>query len=367
VTASSRGALLVALAVAAAPVRAEERVRIAVAIGAARASIAGDRLAVTALHDGATAARVAGDRAEVSIEGDAILVNGSRVDGAGAVFTSEGHVRAAGMPLEGEVEVRRGPDGLLVINALPLETYVAAVTASEMPAQFPLEALKAQAVAARTFAVFKKLDAVAEGRAWHLGATVLHQVYRGARVDPRARAAAEATAGQVLVFEHQVIEAYFHSTCGGRTERGADALGRDQPYLRSVPCEHCRDSPRARWTVRVDAEELARVAGLPGRIESVRVADRTSSGRARRVELASGGRRVGVGAVDLRQRLGFERLPSLWFDVRVRGRTVEFDGRGAGHGAGLCQWGAAGAAREGQDYRAILAHYYPGAELIRMY
>ncbi len=366
-SARARGALLAALAVAAAPARADEVVRIAVAIGVARASIAGDDLTVTALHDGATASRLANGRAEVWLDGAAMVVNGSPVEGAGAVFGAEGHVTAAGMPLDGEVEVRRGEAGLVVINVLPLERYVAAVTAGEMPPSFPPEALKAQAVATRTFAVFKKLDAVAEGRPWHLGATVLHQVYRGARIDPRARAAAEATAGEVLVHDHQAIEAYFHSTCGGRTERGADALGRDRPYLVSVPCDRCRESPRARWTARIPADELARLVSLPGRVDEVRVLARTSTGRAQRVEVAAGGRRVALGAVELRQRVGFDRLPSLWFDARVRGRTVEFDGRGSGHGAGMCQWGAAGAARAGQDYRAILATYYPGAELIRMY
>jgi stage II sporulation protein D len=362
-----RGALLLALAVAGAPARGDEVVRIAVAIGALRASVAADGLTVTALHDGATAVRVANGRAEVWTEAGALVVNGAPIDGAGALFAGDGHVTAAGMPLEGEVEVRPAESGVVVVNVLPLETYVAAVTGGEMPPGFPPEALKAQAVAARTFAVFKKLDAVQEGRPWHLGATVLHQVYRGAQVDPRARAAAEATAGQVLVADHQVIEAYFHSSCGGRTETGADALGRDQPYLRSVPCDRCRDAPRARWTVRVPAEELARLVSLPGRADAIRVVERTASGRARRIEIASEGRKVRVGAADLRQRLGFDRLPSLWYEARVRGRAVEFEGRGSGHGAGLCQWGAAGAARDGQDYRTILAHYYPGAALIRMY
>jgi stage II sporulation protein D len=254
-----------------------------------------------------------------------------------------------------------------VVHAVPLEDYVAAVTGSEMPPSFPPEALRAQAVATRTFAVFKKLEALAEGRPWHLGATVLHQVYRGARVDPRARQAAEATAGEVLVHDHAAIEAYFHSTCGGRTERGADALGRDLPYLRSVECGRCQDSPRRRWTVRVSGDELGRLSGLGRAATSVQVVSRTASGRAERVEVAGGARKVVLAAVDLRQRLGFERLPSLRFDAGLRGGTAVFAGSGAGHGAGLCQWGAAGAARAGEGYRAILARYYPGAELIRMY
>jgi stage II sporulation protein D len=97
------------------------------------------------------------------------------------------------------------------------------------------------------------------------------------------------------------------------------------------------------------------------------VSARSASGRAERVEVEAGGRTASVSAVDLRRKLGWARLPSLAFDVRPAGGAFAFEGRGRGHGAGLCQWGAAGLAREGKGYREILAHYYPGAEVVRMY
>jgi stage II sporulation protein D len=346
-------------------------VRIAIATGVTKATISGPGLAMAPLRDGAAPASVeGGGQAEVALAHDVLTVNGVRLDAAGATFTGSGPIRTSAAPaasLLGEVEVRRSGNGLLVVHSLPLEDYVAAVVGSEMPAGFPPQALQAQAVAARTFAVFKKLESVAEGRAWHLGATVLDQVYRASPVDPRARAAAEATAGEVLVFEHAPIEAYFHSACGGRTERGAEALGRDLPYLASVTCGRCDASPRRRWTVRVPASEMGRLCGLGGPATSTRVAGRTSSGRAQRIEVFGRGRRVTLTAADLRQRLGFERLPSLAFDVRASHGSIVFEGRGAGHGAGLCQWGAAGAARNGEGYRAILSRYYPGTEIVRMY
>jgi stage II sporulation protein D len=363
--------ILSALLLAAPPARAVEMVRIAIAMEVAKVTLSGSGLAMAALRDGAAPSPVEGrGRAEVALSGDVLRVNGAPLDAAGATFTASGPLRTNAVPvalLEGEVEVRRGTNGLLVVHALPLEDYVAAVVGSEMPAGFPPQALQAQAVAARTFAVFKKLESVAQGRAWHLGATVLDQVYRASPVDPRARAAAEATAGEVLVFEHAPIEAYFHSTCGGRTERGADALGRDLPYLVSVACGRCQASPRWRWKVRVPAAEMGRLCGLGGAAKEARVVARAGSGRARRVEVSGHGRKATIGAVELRQRLGFQRLPSLAFDVRFDHGAVLFDGRGAGHGAGLCQWGAAGAAREGDGYRTILARYYPGTEIVRMY
>ncbi len=263
---------------------------------------------------------------------------------------------------------RRGPDGREVVETVDLEDYVAAVVGAEMPPGFPPAALQAQAVAARTFAVLKKLEARSQGRDADLGASALSQVYPGrGPVDPRARAAAQATRGEVLVKDHLPIEAYYHSACGGRTESGADALGRDLPYLRSVECGRCQDSPKASWSRRIPAEEMGRVAGLGGPATSVAVTARTASGRAAAVEIASGGRRVRLPAAELRQLLGFDQLPSLAFTVREGPGAFLFDGRGSGHGAGLCQWGAAGWARAGLGYREILEKYYPGTEIVRMY
>jgi len=350
--------------------RAGEVVRIAVATGLKRTAVFGSGLTMLALQEGATPVSLPNGRAAVALAGDGVTVNGARLAVPAATFRATGPLRTGAVDIslwQGELEVRRAANGLTVIHSLPLEDYVAAVVGSEMPPSFPPAALKAQAVAARTYAIFKKLESVAVGRPWHLGATALDQVYRGARVDPRARGAAEATVGEVLAYRHAPIEAYFHSACGGRTERGADALGRDLPYLASVECGFCKRSPQHRWSVRIPDAELGKLVGLANRVRHARVIARTASGRAERVEFEGGGRQATLAAVDLRQRLGFERLPSLAFDVHSTRGAVEFEGRGSGHGAGLCQWGAAGAARAGEGYRAILARYYPGTEIIKMY
>ncbi len=252
------------------------------------------------------------------------------------------------------------------IAELRLEEYVAGVVAGEMPATFPPEALKAQAVAARSYALTRKIEAQAAGRAWDIGAGVLAQVF-SRNPGKGARAAAEATAGEVLALGMEPVEAYFHASCGGRTEAGLAALGRDLPYLAAVECGRCESAPRVRWTLRVGAHDLAAAAGLSGDATAARVAVRTPSGRAEKLEIHAGERRAVVGAADLRQRLGFSRLPSLAFDVRAEEGGFVLAGRGQGHGAGLCQWGAAGLAREGKDYRAILSHYYQGTQVVRMY
>jgi stage II sporulation protein D len=360
--------LAAALLAAAPPGRAVEVVRISVTASAREVEISGPGLSAEPLREGGIARSVPGGKARLRLDGDALLLDGHPVDGVGVVFTASGPIRHAGRSLSGEVEVRRAPGGLGVIDVLPMEAYVAAVVGGEMPASFPPEALKAQAVAARTFAVGKKLEAREQALDFDLGSTVLDQVYPGAgRADPRARAAAEATAGEVLVKDHRPIEAYFHSACGGRTERGADALGRDLPYLASVPCDRCQGAPSWRWTLRVPAAEMGALAGLKRAATSVRVLGGTSTGRAARVAVEGSGDKVVLDGAELRRRLGYDRLPSLAFTVKASGGGFVFSGQGSGHGAGMCQWGAAGRARSGDGYRAILARYYPGAELIRMY
>jgi stage II sporulation protein D len=117
----------------------------------------------------------------------------------------------------------------------------------------------------------------------------------------------------------------------------------------------------------IPAEELGRAAGLGRAATSVTLVERTRSGRAARVEIVAGKRRATLTGSDLRQRLGYSRLRSLAFDVEAVKGGFAFGGRGSGHGAGLCQWGAAGFAREGKGYREILAHYYPGTEIVVMY
>jgi stage II sporulation protein D len=254
-----------------------------------------------------------------------------------------------------------------VVEELPLDEYVAGVLSGEMPASFPPEALKAQAVAARTYALVKKIEAEAADRSFHLGANVLSQVYVGANVNGAARAAAAATRGEVLVSGNEPVEAYFHASCGGRTEGGPAALGRDLPYLVAVPCGHCNEAPGVRWTLSLTAAELGKAVGAPGKATGLKVLERTPTGRVAKVEVEAGGSRLVLAAADLRQRLGWTKLPSLAFEVKEKKGTFTFTGRGQGHGAGLCQWGAAGMARAGKTYQEILAHYYPKTELVKLY
>jgi stage II sporulation protein D len=355
-----------------APLRAlaVETLRIAIEDAGAEVRVSGRGLSFGPDSEDATFVRIDSNVATLRRKGGGLELNGAPVLGGAVRFRAgtpddagvpgDEPLRAGGAQVRGDVVVRPHRDGLQLINVIPLEDYLAAVLGSEMPVSFPPEALKAQAVAARTYALQKKLDAYSN--TFHLGSSVLHQVYGGVnREDPRTRAAVEATRGQVLTYELAPIEAYFHASCGGRTESGQDALQRDLPYLQPVDCP-CGRLPASRWTASVSDAELKSALGQPA--QGLRVTGRTPTRRVTRVTLGDG---ASMGGVELRRRLGYTRLKSLDFEVERGGHGYVFSGRGYGHGAGLCQWGAKALADKGRSYTEILSHYYPGAELQQLY
>ncbi len=321
---------------------AAETMRIAIG-----AEVKAARLAATTLSLGEDdeAAVFSAVRREVTVsaQGGALFIDGNPVGRRAVRFRTEGAIDVNGTRVRGDVVALAGRQGVQLVNVLALEDYLAGVLGSEMPKSFPLEALKAQAIAARTYALHKKLEQY--GQPFHLGSSVISQVYGGlASEDPRTREAVDATRGMVLTWQLQPVEAYFHASCGGKTESGVEALGRDLPYLRPVTCP-CSKLPQSEWKLDLGAK--------------VQVLSRSATGRATKVQLD--GRTLD--AVTFRERIGYSKLKSLWFEVK--GSRVE--GHGFGHGAGMCQWGAKLLAEQGMSFREILSHYYAGTELQTLY
>lgn len=300
-------------------------------------------------------------------------------------------ITVAGRPYRGSVELRvAGEDRVNAINVLPLEDYLLGVVPLEIGPRGPeeLAAVEAQAVAARTYAVAQLGGQVEEG--FDLFGSVDDQAYGGmaAERDESTRAV-RRTAGKILLFEGRPIRAYYHSTCGGRTAPVEEVMDRPPaPYLRSVSdrgpdgVDYCSASPRYTWTVRWSPEELdsaARIGlaaqfgvspGDLGAVEGVSVVGRTSSGRVEELAFRGPGLDLVLSRLDIRRALPHDQqiLNSTDFSVTEReDGLVELNGRGYGHGAGMCQWGAIGRARAGQDYEQILKTYYPGAVLVKAY
>jgi stage II sporulation protein D len=304
-------------------------------------------------------------------------------------------VRINGKAYRGVIEVLRDRIGLTVVNRLGVEGYLQGVVSAEMGRRSSIEeaALRAQAVVSRTYAIRNLGRWKAQG--FDLSATVSDQVYGGIGVEtPEGRAAVADTRGRVLTYNGTPIEAFFYSTCGGRTADGFEVFrGATRTYLRSVPDQaengsiYCSISPRYRWHEEWTADALRAtlqrnlppVAGIRGeavaRVTDVRVARRTASGRVGQLAIALGGPEVRVDGLAIRQVLrpsSGELLRSNAFTLVAigGGRQVTHltvDGMGSGHGVGFCQWGAVGRAREGQGFEQILAAYFPGTSLERRY
>jgi stage II sporulation protein D len=198
-----------------------------------------------------------------------------------------------------------------------------------------------------------------------LEASVISQRYGAGPIPDGAASAARATAGEYLAYGGEPILAAFHSSSGGATASAEEVWGEDLPYLRSVSSPDDA-APDSFWSYEIAVDDLAdalREAGYaPGSLSNVRVTDRSESGRVERIQLGA----VLHSGRDLRELLGGRALRSAMFQVRVDGGKVRFMGSGAGHGVGLCQWGANELARRGSSYKRILAHYYPGSDLRRV-
>ena len=252
---------------------------------------------------------------------------------------------------------------------LPLEKYVAAVLAGEASTLRSEEALKAMAVAARTFAIYSRGRHAQDG--YDLCGTTHCQRIDLAAVTPRLEAAAAATAGELLWWAGKPAFTVYSRDCGGVTEDVSAVWPEiSATYLPRQSDLYCSRHASNSWTWRVkpaDVLPALRLSGLqaPHSLDQIAISSRTGSGRARELTLIGGGDRVRISATTFRfavgRALGWDRLPGDRYEVA----GLEFRGTGSGHGVGLCQHGADERGAEGRSYREILAFYYPGAELGR--
>lgn len=250
-----------------------------------------------------------------------------------------------------------------VVNYLSIEDYLLGTLGSEMSPSWELEALKAQAVASRTYALY--MIEHPKNSEFDLEKTTQDQVYGGVESEhPRVTEAVKATAGEVLLFQDQPIKAFFHSRCGGSTETPGFVWNHQQGYpQKKVSCPYCLQNPFS-WQTLVRVDELLRWTGLDfGRTFKIEPGTRGPSGRLASLKLMSGDQRATIDTDTLRSHLGYTRLKSAKFEWRQDGDLISFQGVGNGHGVGMCQWGARHLAQTGKTYREILAHYYPGATL----
>lgn len=262
-------------------------------------------------------------------------------------------------------------EGLVAVNHVPLEEYLYSVVGSEMYPFWPLEALKAQAVAARSFVLFR-LRRPADPD-FDVGRTVTWQAYKGySRESDSTREAVTATTGQVVTYRGQIIEAVYHAASGGHTENVEDIWSAPRPYLRGVP-DFDQEAPVYSWQKTFTQAELSRLLPGVGQVTSLTPVRTTPQGRVVEMRVTgTTGTKTFTGSelrrlLDLRSTL-FQVTPTRGDvastnPVNAPDGSFEFQGRGFGHGLGMSQWGAFGLAQRGYNYQQILQYYYQGTEI----
>lgn len=258
----------------------------------------------------------------------------------------------------GSVQVIASDKQLLAVNHVDLEQYLASVLGAEMSPTFPLEALKAQAVAARTYALYRR-QATAK-KSFDLDNTQLSQVYRGLSGESAStQTAVNATLGQIMTYQGKPILAVFHAASGGHTENVEEIWSQRVPYLRGVP-DYDLGSPGSEWTQSFTSAQLSHSLKVR-QIRTIVPERLTQFGSVVSLKISGDTTQILTGA-QFRTAL---KLRSLRFTIASTPTGFVLTGRGYGHGLGMSQWGAYYLAEQGMTYPQILAHYYRDVTLAK--
>ncbi|MBI5826147.1 MAG: SpoIID/LytB domain-containing protein [Deltaproteobacteria bacterium] len=298
----------------------------------------------------------------------AVTINGTDRAAHVKVAPRDEFVYLNGKPYRGTVEIYNGKDGLYAVNEVSMEYYLASIINNEISSKWHREAIKAQAVIARTYALYQKRKRLKEQ--YHVAGNVMGQVYSGADTEDSASfKAVRDTAGEIVAYKGEPALAVYHSNAGGRTDSSGDIWAHEYPYLRGVESPY---DPDLAWEVRIAGRELEtllkRAGYKTGELEAVYALASTPGKRVKTVVVQdASGAKIRLSGEDLRKTIGYGTLKSTIFEVLRSGDEFVFKGRGSGHGVGLSQWGAKGMAEAGYPYEKILKHFYPGTDLIRAY
>ena len=358
-------------------VHAADHVRVALAEQADRVTVAsagdlrletssGDRIDVL------SEATVVLKGHELQVDGNLVRGNGLAIHGTHnklqvTIQGSSPDAVSQHWAVYGDLAITVRDEHLLIVNVVDLEEYVAGVVSSEVNPGWHEELLRTQAVAARTYVLYKKLENAAQP--FDVYASVQDQVYTGRqKVNRAVLDAVNRTRGQVLTYEGRPIFAVYSSTTAGPTEDAMNVWAKDLPYLKGVACPFDRKSPWYEWrsTIPFDTVEARlKEEGYPiGWLATLTPYGMTTAGRVKDIRILHSRGELVITGQEFRRVLGYSKVRSTRFSIERIERDVVFAGKGAGHGVGLCQWGAKEMAELGYPYQSILRYYYPGTEIL---
>ena len=314
----------------------------------------------------------------VSVKNQTLALDGKSVRGKNLEILPESskisdlQVSINGKPYHGRVKIILRGSTFTVINEIQTEDYLKGVISKEMPEGWPLEAQKAQAIAARTFALKNRKRHQSEG--FDLCTSTHCQTYAGIAGETSAgNQAVNDTYGEVLEYQGKLIDAVFHTDSGGMTENSENVWETKIPYLRAAREKRTRTQP---WEKKWDISSFSSKINFPARLGALKKVslspltigksadDRGASGRVKQVNFIGAKGQITLSGNQLRSLLG---LNSTLFDIKLDKNTVTITGYGMGHGLGLSQWGARDWAAAGEDDAKILARYYANSQIKKLY
>jgi len=304
-----------------------------------------------------------------------LIINDTQTEHSEIVIRPNGGCRSVtvnGKPYRGLFRIQAvNKNSFHVINILDIESYLYGVIPKEMSPQWPLEALKAQSVAARSFALYHKT--INKNRSYDVAASTGSQVYGGYSVEsPPANRAVDETKGIVMMHKGQPALAYFHANSGGMTEDAGNVWTTEIPYLKSVEDTPSTRAPNIDWSASLDVDTIKRTLQRHGiklsAVTGVRAVKNSPSGRVMKIGVSAPEGEIVLDGNDFRLKVDPSVIKSTLFTILPRNdkaENIRFEGRGFGHGVGMSQWGAHVMARDGCSYREILSHYYRGVEILK--
>ena len=289
---------------------------------------------------------------------DVDLVSGSGTLAESSAFwlepSDDGYVWIGDKWYRGKVQVTLENGELTAVNHVDLEDYLYSVVGSEMPTSWPQAALQSQAVAARSYALYKRSRNT--NPLYDVDGTTTYQVYKGLEQEhPNTIAAVDSTEDKVITHNGQIIEAIFHSSSGGFTENAGEVWSSNVPYLQGVE-DFDQGSPVFNWEATFTLREFSDKIGV-GRVRTIGTPQLSSGGRVATIDFSGDDGTKTLRGRDVRSALG---LRSTRFDIdfNENSNMVTITGSGFGHGVGMSQWGARSLADQGWSFEQILQHYY---------
>ena len=294
----------------------------------------------------------------LNFDGRAFALAARSDGGIGVQYSTSAHRYYLGL-----LKMSIDPSGnLRVDNVIDVRHYVTSVVGSESAPQFPLECLKAQAILTLTrISLLRPLET--------FGDSTQQESYFGREYErPLVKQAVSDVWGSTLTYKNKPIHVFYHSTCAGKTSSAFEVFGdgaKNMPYSKCVPCDFCQASPF--WKPTVTKVPLARFKARIGGVPTIETLD--CAQRPRALTLRQDNKTVDLSGyqfwIRLGQNFGWDKAPGNRFKLSQPGDFVQIESTGAGHGVGMCQWGAAGMASHGKTCTEILHYYYPGTEISR--